>query len=233
MNKEGKTMGILKRISTIMKANIHDLLDRAEDPEVMLEQYVRDLESGVNEVREELVNAMANERRLAAKLEQRNRQVRDWEEKAEQAIRLEKDNIARSALRAVGAYQDEVDSTSASWEAQKDKVAELQQQFEQIGNKLAAIKAESDALLATHKTTQAKEKLSTAKASARKATAAIKGMERMTERLEREAARAEAREEIAAMTTQVLEAEKDQAEIAVEARLAELKAKIAAEEEGK
>ena len=226
-------MGILKRISTIMKANIHDLLDRAEDPEVMLEQYVRDLESGVNEVREELVNAMANERRLAAKLEQRNRQVRDWEEKAEQAIRLEKDNIARSALRAVGAYQDEVDSTSASWEAQKDKVAELQQQFEQIGNKLAAIKAESDALLATHKTTQAKEKLSTAKASARKATAAIKGMERMTERLEREAARAEAREEIAAMTTQVLEAEKDQAEIAVEARLAELKAKIAAEEEGK
>ena len=226
-------MGILKRISTIMKANIHDLLDRAEDPEVMLEQYVRDLESGVNEVREELVNAMANERRLAAKLERRNRQVRDWEEKAEQAIRLEKDNIARSALRAAGAYQDEVDSTAASWEAQKEKVAELQQQFEQIENKLAAIKSESDALLAKHKTTQAKEKLSTAKASARKATAAIKGIERMTERLEREEARAEAREEIAAMTTKVLEAEKDQAELAVEARLAELKAKIAAEEEGK
>ena len=42
-------MGILERISTIMKANINDLLDRAEDPEIMLDQYIRDLESGVAE----------------------------------------------------------------------------------------------------------------------------------------------------------------------------------------
>ncbi|MBC7262679.1 MAG: PspA/IM30 family protein, partial [Chloroflexi bacterium] len=130
-------MGILERISTIMKANINDLLDRAENPEIMLEQYIRDLESGVNEAREELVNAMADEKRLAARLEERKRQVREWEEKAEQAVRLGKDEAARSALRAARAYQDEVQTTTTAWEAQKEKVAALQEQYEQIEKKLA------------------------------------------------------------------------------------------------
>ena len=224
-------MGILDRISMIVKANIHDLLDSAENPEIMLDQYIRDLESGVNEGRGELVNAMADEKRLAARFEQRKRQVREWEEKAEQAVLLEKDNVARSALRAARAYQEEADATAAAWEAQKDQVAELQEQYEQIEKKLILIKGERDALLAEHQATRAKEMLTTAKISAKKATSAIKGVERMRERIEREAAKAEAREEIAAMSATVLAAEKDQADIEIEARLAELKAKITAEEE--
>jgi len=174
---------------------------------------------------------MADEKRLAARFEQRKRQVRDWEEKAEQAVLLEKDNVARSALRAARAYQEEADATAAAWEAQKDQVAELQEQYEQIEKKLISIKGERDALLAEHQATRAKEMLTTAKTSAKKATSAIKGIERMRERIEREAAKAEAREEIAAMSATVLAAEKDQADIEIEARLAELKAKITAEEE--
>jgi phage shock protein A len=224
-------MGILERISTIVKANIHDLLDSAENPEIMLDQYIRDLESGVNEAREELINAMADEKRLAAKLEERKRYVRTWEEKAEQAIRLGKDEAARSALRAARAYQEEVDTTAAAWEVQEEKVAELQGQFEQIEKRLATVRSERDALLAEHKATRATEKLTTARTSASKATAAIKGIERMKDRLEREAAKAEAREEMAAMSAEVQEAEISQADIEVEARLAQLKAKIEAEEE--
>ncbi|MGQ9493497.1 MAG: PspA/IM30 family protein [Anaerolineae bacterium] len=222
-------MGILERISTIMRANINDLLDRAENPEIMLEQYIRDLESGVHESREELVNAMADEKRLAAKLEERKRQVREWEEKAEQAVRLGKDEAARSALRAARAYQDEVRTTMDAWEAQKGKVAELQTQYEQIEQKLATIKSERDALLARYKATRAQEKITATKASAGKAKEAIKGIERVKERIEQEAAKAAAREEIAALSAAVLEAERSQEDIEIEARLAELKAKIAAE----
>jgi phage shock protein A len=222
-------MGILDRLSTIVKANVNDLLDKAEDPEIMLDQYIRELESGVNETREELVNAMADEKRLAAKLEQRKRQVGTWEERAEQAVRLGKDETARSALGAARAYQEEADATASAWEVQKEKVVELQDGYEQIEKKLATIKAERDALLAKHKTTRAKEKLTTARASAGKATAAIKGIERVKERLEQEAAKAEAREEIAAMSTAVRQAEKNQVDLDLEARLEELRAKIAAE----
>ena len=222
-------MGILDRLSTIVKANVNDLLDKAEDPEVMLDQYIRELESGVNEAREELVNAMADEKRLAAKLEERKRQVRTWEERAEQAVRLGKEETARSALGAARAYEEEAASTAAAWEAQKEKTAELQDGYGQIEKKLATIKAERDALLAKHKTTHAKEKLTTARASAGKATAAIKGIERVKERLEQEAAKAEAREEIAAMSTAVRQAEKNQVDLELEARLEELRAKIAAE----
>lgn len=222
-------MGILERISTIVKANINDLLDRAENPEIMLEQYIRDLESGVNEAREELVNAMADEKRLAARLEERKRQVREWEEKAEQAVRLGKDEAARSALRAARAYQDEVNTTAAAWEAQKEKVAELQEQYEQVEKKLATIRSERDALLAKYKATRAQERITTTKVSASKAKEALKGIERMKERMEQEAAKAAAREELAAISTAALEAEKSQEDLEVEARLAELKARIAAE----
>jgi len=224
-------MGILDRMSTIVKANIHDLLDKAEDPEIMLDQYIRDLESGVNEAREELVNAMADEKRLSAKIEGRKRQVRDWQDKAEQSVRLGKDEAARSALRAARAYQDEVDAASVAWQEQKDKVAELQSQYEQIEKKLVSLKSEHDALLARHRSTRAKEKLTTAKVSAGKAKAALHGIERMKERIEREDAKAAAREEVAAMSAEVAEAEKAQADIDLEARLAALKAKIEAEKQ--
>ena len=224
-------MGILDRISTIVKANVHDLLDRAEDPEVMLDQYIRELESGVMEAREELINAMADEKRLAAKLEERKRRVRDWEDKAEQALRIDREETARAALRAAHAYQEEADATATAWQEQKDKVAELQDGYEQIEKKLGSIQSERDALLAKHKATVAKEKLTTARTSATKATAAIKGIERMKDRLEQEAAKAEAREEMAEMSAEVQEAEISQADIDIEARLAQLKAKIAAEEE--
>ena len=130
-------MGILERITTIVKANIHDLLDQAEDPEIMLDQYIRELEGGVAEAREELINAMADDKRLAAKLEERNRRVRDWEEKAEQALWMGRDETARSALRAAQAYQEEAAATTAAWDEQKDKVAELQAGFEEIEKKIS------------------------------------------------------------------------------------------------
>jgi phage shock protein A len=222
-------MGILDRMSTIVKANVNDLLDKAEDPEIMLDQYIRDLESGVNEAREELVNAMADEKRLSAKIEGRKRQVRDWQDKAEQAVRLAKDEAARSALRAARAYQEEVDATAVAWQEQKDRVAELQSQYEQIEKKLVGLKSEHDALLARHRSTRAKEKLTTAKASAGKAKAALHGIERMKERIERDDAKAAAREEVAAMSAEVADAERAQADIDLEARLAALKAKVEAE----
>ncbi len=225
-------MGILDRISTIVRANINDLLDRAENPEIMLDQYIRELESGVAEAREELINAMADEKRLAAKLEERKRRVRDWEEKAEQAVRLGRDETARSALRAAQAYQEEADATAAAWDGQKDKMAELHAGYEEIEKKLAEIRTQRDALLAKHQATQAKEKVTTARTSAGKAKRAIAGIERMTERLELEAAKAAAREEIAAMSGAVREATKSQAELEIEARLEELKARVATEDEG-
>jgi phage shock protein A len=221
-------MGILNRISTILKANLNDVLDRAENPEVMLDQYIRDLENAVSEAREELINSMADEKRLAAKLEERNRQVRMWQANAEQAVQLGKDEAAKSALRAVRAYQEEAQAVSATWQEQKDKVAELQGQYELVEKKLASVNSERDSLLARYTTTRVKEKVTTAKVKVDKAKVAIKGVERMKERMETEAARAEAREEMASMSSAVQDAEKLQAELDIEARLAELKAKLAA-----
>ena len=222
-------MGILDRISTIVKANVHDLLDRAENPEIMLDQYIRDLESAVGEAREELVTAMADEKRLASKLQDRKRQAQQWEEKAEQAVKAGKDEAARSALRAARAYHEEASEVMSAWEAQKARVADLQTGYSQIEEKLSTLKSQHDALLAEHKATRAKQTLTTARTNAGKASAAIRGIERMKERVEREAAKAEARDEMASMSAEVAEATRTQTDMEIEQRLAELKAKVSSQ----
>ena len=55
-------MGILERLSTLIRANINDMLDSAEDPEVMLSQILRDMEGEIGKARKQVTEMMAQER---------------------------------------------------------------------------------------------------------------------------------------------------------------------------
>ena len=62
-------MSILERFSTIIKANINDLLDRAEDPAKMMDQYMRQLMSDLADDKRETASVMAEESRIQRQLE--------------------------------------------------------------------------------------------------------------------------------------------------------------------
>jgi phage shock protein A len=228
-------MGILDRIGTIIRANINDLLDGAEDPEKMLDQFIRDMESGIRDAREEVVEAMANEKRMAAQVERLEQEAQEWESKAETALRADDEELARAALLKAEELSRQAEVARQNWEGQKEQVAALQDQLKALEDKLKNTKQRRDVLLARYQMTRAETKVALTGAGLGKAEKALAEYERMEEQILMEAEKAEARAELAAASLEAEvrldEYEKMEAEQRIEERLAALKARLASEEE--
>lgn len=71
-------MAILDRMSRLIRANINDLLDRSEDPEKMLNELLREMDSSIVEARSQVANTIAQEKELEADLQQSQQDAREW-----------------------------------------------------------------------------------------------------------------------------------------------------------
>lgn len=90
--------GIIKRFSDIMSANLNALLDKAEDPEKMIDQYLRNLESDLGKVKAETASVMAEETKCKRELDECNADIEKMQRYAEKAIVAGNDNDARQFL---------------------------------------------------------------------------------------------------------------------------------------
>ena len=88
-------MGILDRFSTIVKANINALLDKAEDPSKMIDQYLTELMESLAEVKKETAGVMAEESRTRAKVEANRAEVQKYADLAKKALQAGNDGDAR------------------------------------------------------------------------------------------------------------------------------------------
>ncbi|XEC95593.1 PspA/IM30 family protein [Paenibacillus tarimensis] len=91
-------MGIFKRMKDMTKASLHEMLDKMEDPVVMLNQYLRDMEAEIQQAEVTVAKQMANERRMRQRFEEAARSAMDREGKAEQALRSGHEELARKLL---------------------------------------------------------------------------------------------------------------------------------------
>ena len=91
-------MGILTRFKDIMSANINALLDKCEDPEKMIDQYMRNLESDLGKVKAETASVMAEETRAKRELDECTAQINKMQSYAEKALRAGNEADARSFL---------------------------------------------------------------------------------------------------------------------------------------
>ena len=115
-------MGILDRISTILRANINDMLDKSEDPEKMLEQILRDMESQIGEARGAVATMIAQEKELKVDMEENERLTTEWERKAELALTRDQEDLAREALKRKNQYATNAVTYRHQWEAQVEMV---------------------------------------------------------------------------------------------------------------
>ena len=92
-------MGVMERLSTLIRANINDMLDQAEDPEIMLNQILRDMETEINRARSQVADMMAQERLFRDDLDAEERKVAHMTERAEHYVRQGDDGMAREALK--------------------------------------------------------------------------------------------------------------------------------------
>src|SRR5688500_16317282 len=101
-------MSIFGRLSDIVKANINDLLDRAEDPEKMIKQMVIEMEEAVNKATLAVGQAIANEKTLERQLNRQRTQMDEWHNKAIQAVQAGRDDLAKQALTRKTTIQSNV-----------------------------------------------------------------------------------------------------------------------------
>lgn len=217
-------MGILDRISTILRANINDLLDRAEDPEKMLEQILRDMQSQIVEARGAVATMIAQEKELQADMQENERLTTEWTRKAELAVTRGQDDLAREALKRKNQYQSNAETYRTQWAAQVEMVAKLKDQLRQLESKHQYALSQKDVLIARRRRAQAQAQVSKTLTGMPRMDSAAE-LDRMERRIRGEESHAAAIEELGAdsLDSQFAELERD---AGVEDELAALKAKV-------
>ena len=152
-------MSVFKRLSDIVSANIHHLLDRCEDPEKMCKQVVRELEENLGRVRQAVVKAMAGERQLRSALDQNRDIAAEWAERAEQALGDDDEDLARRALRQKVTYQRAADHLQEQWEQAAAGAEDLRSQLVILEQKLHEARRYRDMLIARKRVAEAKRQV--------------------------------------------------------------------------
>ncbi len=221
-------MGILDRISTILRSNINAILDAAEDPEKVIDQIIRDQEDGIRQARGQVAEMIAEEKRLRAEAEHNQKLAVEWGQKAELAVRRGADDLAREALRRQSDFEDNARVYHTQWTGQKEAVAKLKNALHQLEEKYEATKRQRDVLIARYRRAQTQQQIQRVAASL-SITDPSAELARMEDRIRRQEALAEAHAEMAAETVETRFAELE-GDDELEEKLAALKASIQAKE---
>ena len=91
-------MALLERVSTLVRANLNDLIDKAEHPEKMIKQVILDMENQLLQVKTQVAISIADQHVLRNKLKENEENERQWVRRAEMALDKHDDALARGAL---------------------------------------------------------------------------------------------------------------------------------------
>jgi len=178
-------MGLLTRLRRIMSANVNDLIDKAENPEKMAKQLIREMESSIAEVKANTATALANQKKLQRKREENSKQVKLWEERAVIALEQNDEDLAREALKRKRIYAELSDSFAQQVESQERTVAALKASLEALYVKLDEARARSKLLIARSQRARTQKRVQKLVERAVD-TSAFSEFERLTERVEDE-----------------------------------------------
>jgi phage shock protein A len=188
-------MGILDRVSTILRANINALLDQAEDPEKTLDQIIRDMADAIGQARGQVAEMIAQEKLMEADMQRNANLAREWGQKAELAVSRGADDLAKEALRRKIDYDRNAQTYASQYAAQEEVVAKLKHDLEQLESKYESAIRNREAMIARHRRALAQQKV--AKTAAQLTTMdPTSELSRMEERIRLEEARAAALTEV-------------------------------------
>lgn len=156
-------MALLERVAALVRANLNDLVDRAEDPEKMIKQVILDMQNQLLQVKTQVAIAIADQHLLAKKAAENEERRREWMRKAELAVEKSDDALARAALERAMGCKDVADGFEQQVGDQRAEVENLKGALQRLERKLAEAQAKSELLLARHRRARASEKASESK----------------------------------------------------------------------
>jgi phage shock protein A len=148
-------MGVIDHVSRLVRANVNDLLDQAEDPEKMIDQIIRDMESNIADARKQVAAMIAQEKELEYDRDETQKLADAWGDKAKRAVEAGKDDLAREALRRQKDYADNAALYDQQLSAQKEAVSKLKSQLSQLEAKYDQTRSQRDTLVARQKRARA------------------------------------------------------------------------------
>ncbi|MFH1811109.1 MAG: PspA/IM30 family protein [Pseudomonadota bacterium] len=226
-------MGILDRISTVVKANVNDLISKAENPEKVLDQAILDMESDHKKAKAQIIDSLAMQKQAEIKLTRLREDTSSWEKKAMAAVQAGNDELAREALLQKNKIDTDIAEYESSVASQASYVTELKSSITALEAKITEAKQKRDQLIKRFKQAQAAQQrakqVEAASGAARpdplSATSAFDTFDRMVDKIEGIESHVEAQRELMGGEIAAAETGAKLEELSVDEQLRQLKNK--------
>ncbi|QQE76882.1 PspA/IM30 family protein [Alicyclobacillus sp. SO9] len=186
-------MALFKRLKDVTLANINAILDKAEDPEKMVDQYLRDMEDDLVDVEKAVATAIANKMKFEKKVQDEKEMVEKREQQAMKALEQGNEDLARRALEDKKMHQDNLTSYENQYATTKASADKLQHQLQEMKHHYQQMLNKRDILKARAQTAKAEKEINQSM-SGIGSDNAVKGFGRMEDRITQMEAEASASE---------------------------------------
>lgn len=178
-------MGILDRFTTIIKANINDLLDKAEDPAKMVDQYLIDLTDSLAEVKRETAGVMAEEARAKRLVDDNAAQVTRMESLARKALAAGNEDDARAFLTKKQQFDTKGAELQKAYEAAHANATKMRQMHDKLVSDIEELKSRRDTIKAKVAVAKTQERVAGFTSQSDRAESALEAFNRMEEKADR------------------------------------------------
>jgi len=179
-------MGLLDRLSRLLRANLNAFVSEAEDPIKILDQSVADMQEDLVKLRQAVAVAIASQKRLDNQANQAKEQIQNWLSRAELALKNGDDDLAREALNRKKTFQETFESLTTQFKTQNGQVEKLKKSLLLLERKISEARTKKDMLKARAQAAKAQQKIQSAVGDlgSKSAMAAFERMEDKVEALE-------------------------------------------------
>ena len=172
-------MGSISRFKDIMSANINALLDKAEDPEKMIDQYLRDMESDLGKVKAETAAVMAEETRCKRQLDECTAEMDKYQKYAEKAVLAGNDEDAKQFLAKKAQLATQQANLQQAYDVASANATKMRQMHDKLCKDIAELNSRKDSIKAKIAAAKTQEKINKLGASVEGVKGSMSAFDRM------------------------------------------------------